>query len=290
MGLTIISDRLAPPAPGVAHAYAVTMHTEIRLPGQVLQQATEAVLRHTVVAELPAGHRTVELVTVGLRALAAQSPFADLLLDIARANSPLLLEVDAHGQLLRVRNKAALAAQWQELGPWLLAKHQHTPAGPALLGHVARQYRDDNERLEQALANKGACGALLPGVYGLRPVGGDARTTAKTLHQFFGGGALPVQVAWTATAAEALAPTADVRGTGRLDPARFDHAAFRQHLATMTGPTPRPPALQVAWAEHYTVSRAGHGLLAGEQTLRVGIPGVYEQTPRHTLRQTSPPL
>jgi hypothetical protein len=226
-------------------------------------------------------------VLLELRALSGSSPFADLMLDIARANSPLRVEVDAHGHFVRVLNKTALAAQWQELLPWLLTKHQQTPAASTLLGQVALQYAEDNDRLEQALACKGACGVLLPGLYGLHPVGGDTRLDRKTLHQFFPGGDLPLQVQWTAVATDTFDLIAEVKGAGRLDTAHFDHSAFQQHLATMTGPVPRPPALQVAWTEQYTVSRAGRGLLAGEQTLRAGIPGVYEQHTRHTLRHTS---
>ena len=288
MALTILSDQLLLPVPGEALIYAVETQTEIRLPGQVMRQDTNALLRYTVQDTLLTAPHLVELVTVELRATSAASPFAELLLDIARANSPLLIEVDPQGQFQRVRNKPALAAQWQELLPWLRTKHQQTPGAMQLLGQLATQYADDNDRLEQALAHKGNCGVLLPALFGLRSTG-DTRTSHRTLHQFFPGGDLPLEVEWAVGAADALDLTADVQATGRLDTARFDHSAFQQHLTTMTGPMARPPALQVAWAEDYTVSRAGQGLLMGQQTLRIGIPGLYEQHTRHTLRQPSTP-
>lgn len=289
MALIVISDRLAPPAPAESLTYAVDTQMEIRLPGQLMQQATTGSFRYTVLANQPAGHQIAELVTVALTTQSAPNSFAELLLDISRANSPLQVETDARGQLMHVVNKPALAVQWRELLPWLLTKHRQLPAAAALLSQVALQYADDNDRLEQAVAHKGTCGVVLPGLYGLRPAGGDTRTDQKTLHQFFSGGSLPLLVEWTTAATDIFDQTAQVQGTGRLDAARFDHGAFQQHLSAMTGPVARPPALQIAWAEQYTVSRTGRGIVAGEQTLRVGIPGVYEQHTRHTLRQTSTP-
>ena len=284
MALLIISERLAPAAPDQPRTYAVRTETEIRLPGQVLHQRTSALVRYTVTESLPGGHHRAELLTLELKAQAAAGTLVELLLDIARANSPLQVEVDAQGQLRRVLNKALLASQWQELLPWLQAKHRATPGALPLLGQVAEQFAADNERLEQALANKGACGVVLPGLWGLRPALGEVRTDYKTLHQFFKNEALPLVVEWQASPAAVFDQTAQVTGTGRLDAARFDHAAFRQQLDAMTGPLPRPPALQVAWAERYTVSRTGQGLLAGEQTLRVGLAGVYEHNTRHTIQ------
>lgn len=284
MALIIISERLAPATVAQPRTYAVQTETEIRLPGQLMQQRTAAVLRHTVTELLPDGQHLAELLTLEAKAQSAAGPLVELLLDIARANSPLQVVVDAHGQLVRVRNKAALAAQWRELLPWLHTKHRATPGASVLLGQVGVQFADDNDRLEQALANKGPCGVLLPGVLGLRPAGGEARTDRKTLHQFFNAGALPLLVDWHTRVADVFDQTAEVTGTGCLDTARFDQAAFRQHLDALTGAMPRPPALQVAWAERYTVSRTGQGLMAGEQTLRVGIPGIYEHNTRHTMQ------
>lgn len=287
MGLIVISEQLVPATIGLPQTYKVHTETEIRFPGQVMQQGTSALLRYTVTKVLPDGGHLAGLFTAELKAESAAGPLVELLLDIARANSPLQLEVDAQGRLLRVLNKAALADQWRELLPWLQTKHRATPGAQALLGQVARQFVDGNDRLEQALANKGHCGVLLPGLLRLRPAGGEARTDHKTLHQFFKGGALPLLVDWQTRVADVFDQTADVIGTGRLDAARFDHAAFRQQLDAMTGTMPRPPALQVAWAERYTVSRTGQGLVAGEQTLRVGIPGIYEHNTRHQLQHVT---
>lgn len=285
MGQIIISERLAPATVAQPRTYAVHTETEIRFPGQVMQQRTAALLRYTVMQLLPDGHHLAELLILELKAESAAGPLVELLLDIARANSPLQLEIDARGQLERVRNKAQLAAQWRELLPWLQTKHRATPGALVLLNQVGVQYADDNDRLEQALANKGHCGAILPGLLGLRPASGDVRTDCKTLHQFFKDGALPLLVDWQTSVADVFDQTAEVTGTGRLDTARFDQAAFRQQLDAMTGAMPRPPALQVASAERYTVSRVGQGIMAGEQTLRVGIPGIYEHNTRHTTQQ-----
>jgi len=265
------------------------MQTEIRLPGQLMQHATSAVLHYHVVEQLPAGHHLVELTTVELhtQVQAAANPLAELLLDIARANSPLLLHVDERGYLVQVVNKTVLAAQWQEILPWLQTKHQRTAGALALLSQVALQYADDNDRLEQALFNKGSCGVLFPGFWGLRPANGDTRTDRKIIHQFFNGGALPLLIEWKVALADTFDQTAEVTGTGRLDAKSFDYAAFQQQIDAMTGPLPRPLALQIAWHERYTVSRTGQGVVAGEQTLRVGIPGVYEQSTRHTVRHVA---
>ena len=288
MGLVIIQDFLPAPSPGATATYCVQTQTTIRLPGQVLAQALTTHLRQRVLQTLPHGGGLLELVTLDLRNTAAANPLTDLLLDVARANSPLHIEVDAAGQLRRVANKATLAAQWQQLLPWLLRKHQATPAAAPLLSQLATQYAADNDRLEQALAHKGAYGVLLPGVYGLRPLGGQARTDGKLLHQFFPGGHLPLLVDWEARAQDTFDQTATVTGTGRLDTGRFDRAAFARHLDALAGPLPRPPALQVAWTEQYTVSRTGQGILTGEQTLRVGIPHRYEQHTHHAVRQVAP--
>lgn len=284
MGLIVISEQLAPATVGQPCTYAVQTETEIRLPGQVMQQSTSALLRYTVTQLLPDGHHVAELLTLELKAQSAAGTLVELLLDIARSNSPLQLEIDEQGQLVGVLNKAVLAVQWQVLLPWLQTKHRATPGAPALLGQIALQYAAGNDRLEQALANKGYCGIVLPGLLGLSPRRGGARTDRKMLHQFFNDGNLPLLVDWQTGVADVFDQTAEVTGTGRLDTARFDQVAFRQQLDAMTGAMPRPPALQVAWAERYTVSRTGQGIVAGEQTLRVGIRGIYEHNTRHSIQ------
>lgn len=286
MGLTIIEELLAPATQVVT--YEVATRTLVRVPQGEMRYEGTATVRHAVLAAGATGY-LIELTTLAQQQR-EPNELAELLLDIARANSPLHLATDAQGNFQRVVNKATLRAQWQQVQPWLAAKYQHLPGGTAMLAQVAGQYRDDNDHLEQALACKGSCGLLLPGIYGLRPVGGDARTSAKTLHQFFRAGSLPLQVAWTAHAPDALALTAEVSGTGTLDPARFDQAGFQQALAQLLpAPPSRPAALRVQWQAQYTAGRAGQGLLAGRQWLRAVVPGVYEHETEHLLRPAPTP-
>ena len=276
MGLTIVPERLTLPPAGEPRTYAVRTRTEIRVPGHQLVQASAALVRLTVLDADAAGY-LLELVTLELRP-EAPSPQAALLTDIARANSPLVVRTDAHGGLLQVANKPALAAQWQEMLPWLQAKYRAQPGAVALLDHVAPQYAEGTDHLEQALAHKGPCAVLLPGFLGLHSSQGDTRTDAKTVHQALGTAALPLQVTWTAAAAaDVFAPALEVEGVGRLDHARFDESACQAFLAPLRGGvwTGPPAPLQVFWREAYTVGRLGQGLLAGRLGLRLAVDRLY---------------
>jgi hypothetical protein len=283
MGLTIIEEFLGPPPPGQAAVYTIDTRTRVRVPQGEMRHGGSTVVQHKVLETRPTGY-LIELVTLEQR-LHEPNALAELLLDIARANSPLHIETDTQGNFLRVVNKPTLRAQWQEAAPWLRAKYQHLPGSAAMLAQVAGQYDAGNDHLEQALACKGSCGMLLPGVYGLRPLHSEERASEKTLHQFFRAGALPLHVAWTSHAADTFAREAEVTGTGRLDASRFDAGGFYQELhALLPGPPARPSALHVQWQAHYTLSRAGQGLLAGRQWLRATVPGLYDHETEHTLR------
>ena len=283
MGLTVIEEFLVPPPLGQAVVYTIDTRTLVRVPQGEMRYGGSAVVQHKVLEARPTGY-LIELVTLEQR-LHEPNALAELLLDIARANSPLHIETDAQGNFLRVTNKPTLRAQWQEAFPWLRAKYQHLPGSAAMLAQVAVQYEETNDRLEQALACKGSCGVLLPGVYGLRPLHGEQRASDKTLHQFFRAGALPLRVDWASHAADTFAREAQVTGMGRLDTSRFDAGGFYQELhALLPGPPARPPALHVQWREQYTLSRTGQGMLAGRQWLRATVPGFYDHETEHTLR------
>ena len=284
MGLTVISERLAPPPVGPARTYAVHTRTEIRVPGHQLVHTSAALVRLTVLETAPAGS-LLELATLELRPEAPSAQVA-LLADIARANSPLLVRTDAHGALRRVTNKAALAAQRQQLLPWLTAKYRAQPGAAALLALVAPQYDEGTDHLEQALAHKGPCAVLLPGLFGLHSWRGDTRTDAKTVHQALGPTALPLRVTWTVDPApDAFAPAVEVHGLGRLDQARFDEAASQSFLETLRGGawTGPPAPLQVFWREQYTVGRLGQGLLAGRLGLRLAVDRLYFTDISHSV-------
>lgn len=285
MALTVIAERLAPPAPGQARTYAVQTRTEIRLPGRQLMQTGTALVRLGVLEAAPDGY-LLELVTLDLRPDAA-TPQVALLTDIARHHSPLRVQTDAHGALLRVTNKAALAAQWQAVLPWLRAKYRDQPGAAALLALVAAQYDAGTDQLEQGLTCKGPCAVLLPGFFGLHSSQGDTRTDAKTVHQALGAAALPLHVTWTTTpTADVFAPTVEVAGVGRLDRTRFEEHACQEFLTTLRGPvwTGPPAPLQVFWREQYTVGRLGQGLLAGRQGLRLAVDKLYFADITHTAR------
>lgn len=288
MGLTVIPERLAPPAPGESRTYAVHSRTEIRLPGQQLIQTGAVLVRVAVRETTPAGY-LVELTTLEVRPDAPSPPVA-LLIDIARCQSPLLVETDAHGALRRVVNKAVLATQWQAALPELAARYRAQPGATALLALlalVAPQYAEDTDHLEQALAYKGPLAVLLPGLFGLHSSQGDTRTDAKTVHQALGTLALPLHVTWTAApAADVFAPTVEVEGVGHLDRTRFDESACQQVLEALRGGVWTGPSasLQVFWREAYTVGRLGQGLLAGRQGLRLAVDKLYFAEISHTAR------
>jgi hypothetical protein len=284
-----MEELLAPPAVGQAVRYTIDTRTRVQVPQGEMRHAGSATVQHTVLAARPDGY-LVELLMLAQQ-VTQPNALAELLQDIARANSPLQIATDEQGNFLRIENKTALRNQWQELRPWLATKYQHLPGSAALLTQVATQYDSDNDRLEQALADKGTCGVLLPGVYGLRALAAASRQQPKTLHQFFNGGALPLQVHWQATAGDTFARTAEVVGKGTLDLPRFDANAFQHELAKLT-PTPpaRPAALQVQWQAQYTCSRTGQGLLSGHQQLRAVVPGLFAHETEHTLRLAEPLL
>ncbi len=285
MGLTVISERLAPPPVGQAQTYAVQTRTEIRLPGYQLVHTGTALVRLSVRETAPTGS-LFELVTLELRPDAPSAQQA-LLNDIARANSPLLVRTDAHGTLLHITNKAALAAQWQEMLPWLTAKYRAQPGAAALLALVSPQYEESTDHLEQALRHKGPCAVLLPGYFGLHAVQADTRTNAKTVQQALGTAALPLLVTWTtAASADVFAPTLTVEVIGRLDRAHFDESACQALLDPLRGGgwTGPPAPLNVFWREAYTVGRLGQGLLAGRLGLRVAIDKLYFTDITHAVQ------
>ena len=285
MGLVVIPERLALPPAGEPRTYAVHSRTEIRLPGHHLVQTSTALVRLTVREATPLGY-LLQVDTLELRPEAAD-PQVALLTDIARHQTPLLVQTDTHGALQRVANKAELAARWQEALPGLLARYAPQPGAAALLALVAPQYAEGTDHLEQALAYKGPLAVLLPGLCGLHAAQGDARTDAKTVHQALGTLALPLHVSWTAApAADVFAPAVEVEGVGRLDLVHFDERGCQQLLDTLRGGvwTGPPAPLQVFWREAYTVGRLGHGLLAGRQGLRLAVDKLYFADITHTAR------
>ena len=284
MGTSIISEHLGPPAPGEPHTYAVQTRTEIRVPGRQVIQTTTAWLRLTVLEAAPTG-ALLELSTQALRP-DAPTPQGELLTAIASQQSPLHVRTDAHGTPLGIANKAALAAQWQQAPPGLLARYGTQPGAAALLALVAPQYEEANEQLAQGL-HQGAGGALLPAVYGLHSWRGDTRTTPLTVRQALGPVALPLLVSWTAApAADVFAPTVEVEGVGRLDRAAFDEEASQAFLTSLRGGawTGPPAPLNVFWRAQYTVGRRGQGLLAGRQGLRVAVDKLYFADINHVVR------
>lgn len=288
MGQVIIGEHLAPPAVGQARTYAVDTRVEIQLPGHpLLAQASAARVRLVVHAAMASGYE-LELTTLALRPEAPTRP-VELFTDIARHNSPLLVDTDAHGALQRVRNKPALAARWAGAGPALVARYADLPGAADLLGHVAGQYAAGTDHLEQALANKGPWAVLLPGLYGLHSWRGGTRTQALTVHQVLGGAAVPLLVDWTASptpGGDVFAPALQVEGVGRLDRDRLDAAALAQFVDGLHGGVWRGPAapLQVFWRAQYTVGRLGQGLLAGRVGLRLVVEGRYYADYDYTLR------
>lgn len=288
MGLVVIPERLALPPAGEPRTYAVHSRTEIRLLGHHLVQTSAALVRLTVREATPLGY-LLQVDTLELRPEAAD-PQVALLTDIARYQTPLLVQTDTHGALQRVANKAELAARWQVALPGLLARYAPQPGAAALLALVAPQYAEGTDHLEQALAHKGPCAVLLPGLFGLHSSQGDTRTDAKTVHQALGTLALPLHVTWTAVpATDVFAPAVEVEGVGHLDLARFDESACQQLLDSLRGGvwTGPPAPLQVFWREAYTVGRLGQGLLAGRQGLRVAVDKLYFTDISHSVHPAS---
>lgn len=152
MGLIVIEESLVPPPVGQAVVYIIDTCTQVQVPQGTMQYAGSATVRHTVLEVGPAGY-LLELVTLAQHSTHPNT-LAELLLDIARANSPLQVATDPQGNFQRVVNKPVLRAQWQELLPWLCAKYLHVPGSAALLAQLAGQYADENDHLEQALACK----------------------------------------------------------------------------------------------------------------------------------------
>lgn len=285
MSTSVISEHLAPPASGEPHTYSVHTRTEIRLPGQQLTQTSTALLRLTVHQADPTG-ALLEVATLALRP-DAPTPQVELLTAIACQQTPLHVRTDAHGTPLRITNKAALATQWQQVLPDLLAHYGAQPGAATLLALIAPQYAEANDQLAQGLVHQGAGAVLLPDFYGLHSWQGDTRTTAKTVRQALGPVALPLQVTWTAApAADVFAPTLEVEGSGRLDRTTFDEGASQAFLASLRGGvwTGPPAPLNVFWRAQYTVGRLGQGLLAGRQGLRVAVDKLYFADITHVVR------
>lgn len=234
MGTHLISEHLAPPAPGTSHTYAVHTRTEIRVPGRQLIQTSTAWLRLTVLRVEPTG-ALLEVATLAQRP-DAPTPLDELLAAIARQQSPLLVRTDAHGRPLAITNNAALAAQWQQVLPGLMARYGAQPGAAALLAQVAPQYAVASEQLVLGLVQQGPGGAVLPALYGLHSWQGDTRTAPQAVPQAQGPVALPLLVNWTAAPApDVFAPTVEVEGAGRLDRARFDEGASQAFLTSLRG-------------------------------------------------------
>jgi len=284
MSTSVISEHLALPAAGEPRTYTVHTRTEIRVPGHQFIQTSTALLRLTVLQADPTG-ALLEVATLALRP-DAPTPQVALLTAIACQQTPLHVRTDAQGTPLHITNKAALATQWQQVLPELLAHYGAQPGAAALLALVAPQYDETNDQLAQGLMHQGAGAVLLPDFYGLHSWQGDTRTVPKTVRQALGPVALPLHVSWTAAPADVFAPAAEVEGIGRLDRATFDEGASQAFLASLRGEvwTGPPAPLNVFWRAQYTVGRRGQGLLAGRQGLRVAVDKLYFADISHVVR------
>ena len=151
MGTSVISEYLTPPAAGEPHTYTVHTRTEIWVPGRQLTQTSTALLRLTVHQADPTG-LLLELATLALRP-DAPTPQTALLTAIASQQTPLHVRTDAHGTPLRITNKAALAAQWQEALPVLSAHYGAQLGAAALLALIAPQYAEADDQLAQGLVH-----------------------------------------------------------------------------------------------------------------------------------------
>ncbi|RZL11004.1 MAG: hypothetical protein EOO62_12650 [Hymenobacter sp.] len=211
--------------------------------------------------------------------------FSRVTADLSQASRKLVLQTDAHGQLLHVENQPEILRAWEALYPALQAKYSADPTIKPYLEAFGEQLAVPGS-MEDNLRDKGVCGALLLAVYGQVYHQGTPLLTKRQIRGFFHEFDLPLQLATTAISVPELLPaptTVLLNATARVDDEAFAEADFRRLMRSIVDDYTFPVALQLEYtAQHALAANTGH-LLRSQQRLAAEVPGIYQNTVTHEV-------
>lgn len=174
------------------------------------------------------------------------SAFEKAVLLLASLYQHLELDVSATGQLLALRNHAAVLATWQAVEQELVRRSGGEDDVTQDLRTAVHALLQDPANLLASLGYDYAFGWLLPDFYGQRFESGWRYTQPRCFGRFFAAADL-----WFAERLELYPAPADGQATlqlrGTLDTTRTDLAAVAEQVdaereaASGTGPAPAPP-------------------------------------------------
>lgn len=207
--------------------------------------------------------------------------FSRVTADLNQASKKLVLQTDAHGNLLHVENQPEVVQAWEALRQPLRAKYSAEPTVQPFLDAFEQQLAVPGS-MEANLRDKGVCGALLLGIYG-QAYHDTPLLTKRQIKGFFHDIDLPLQLATTATAAPELPATVLLSATAQVDSEVFAATEFRRLMRSLVDDYTFPVALQVDYtAQHALAAHTGE-LLRSQQRLTAEVAGVYHNTVTHEV-------
>lgn len=222
----------------------------------------------------------------------AEDLMSRVVADVNQASRQLVVQTDAHGNLLRIENQPAILQEWQTLRPALCDKYADTPAVQPFLDTFGQQLAVPGS-LEPNLRHKGVLGALLTGLYGY-PFGPQLPPvqTTRTVAGFFNDLDLPLRLSSAQAPPPDAGPTAVtaayVATTGVLDAEAFAADPFRRLIRDIVDDFKFPVNLEIDCTAAHTFEQTSGGLLHSRQVLRAEVPGVYYNSTTHEVLAQNP--
>jgi len=265
---TLVLPTLAP-----AQEYTLTTHATLRLGSLVSETATRLRVRKSLRQPTPTGGGIFDLTTLARVQTPAEGA-ERLTAELTPLLEALVLETDATGYLVRVRNLADLRQRWAGLLPGLRQKYRgDSDISPDLLAQLG-EVLDEEETLVAVLRDSPEYSLLFPSLYGQPysatvPVPGTA-----SLARFVGEIDLPLRTE-TLLEAAPLAGGASLKVAGAVD-ASYRADEVRQALCRLTD----QPNLDTRVAALHTadyVFGPSNTLLAARRHTRADIPGIMSR-------------
>ncbi|NML65115.1 hypothetical protein HHL22_07835 [Hymenobacter sp. RP-2-7] len=207
--------------------------------------------------------------------------FSRVLADVNQVSSSLVLQADAHGRLVEVKNQAEIQRKWQAASPAIRARYASEPAVQPFLDTFEQQLALPGS-MEVNLRTKGVHSALLAGLYG-QAYATEPVVSHHVIPGFFNELDLPLLLATQAEEAADDAAIVLISRTGSLDTAAFSNQDFRRLIRGIVDDYTFDVALEIDCQAHFALHRHTGALLRSRQHLRAEVPGVYHNSITHEI-------
>ena len=269
----------------VPQRYHLRTTTAIQVGRQQFENELLSVVEQRVLSRNSAGYQLEICVLHSTQK--AEDLMSRVVADVNQASRRLVVQIDTHGNLLRVENQPEVWQAWQQLRQPLRDKYAATPDVLPFL-QVFEQQLAVPGSLEANLRYKGLMGALLPGLYGYDFGPGQPPVeTTRLIAGFFHDLDLPLVLRSEGGLPHAesspAVPAVYVTTTGVLDTEHFATEAFRRLIRDLVDDFKFAVNLEITCtASHAFEPVAGH-LLHSRQELRAEVPGIYYNATTHEL-------